>query len=260
MKITLIQQDLVWKCPADNVRKADAAIDRNPGSDIYILPEMFTTGFVTEPKGCAEPCDSESVRWMIRKAKEVDAAIAGSIAVEDEGKFYNRFHFVTPDGNVVTYNKSHLFIHGGEGLRYTAGNERVITEFRGVKILLEVCYDLRFPMWSRNQMDDDGNAAFDLIIYAADWPLARRLAWETLSRARAIENQCFVAACNRVGRDEWGQYFGGSVLIHPYGHLLAEAPQDKECEVTGEINMEELNRYRTKFPTLKDIIWKKDYC
>ncbi|MCQ2076270.1 MAG: amidohydrolase [Bacteroidaceae bacterium] len=260
MKITIIQQDIVWKEPQANIQKANKAINRNPGADIYILPEMFTTGFVTEPKNCAEPCDSESLHWMIRKSAEVNAAIGGSIAVEEEGKYYNRFYFVTPDGNVVQYDKSHLFIHGGEGLRYTAGNKRIITEFRGVKILLEICYDLRFPMWSRNQMDQAGNAAYDLIIYVADWPLSRKLAWDTLIRARAIENQCFVVACNRVGSDNWGTYFGGSALVHPYGHLIAEAPQDKECEITGEIDMEGLNRYRLKFPTLKDIIWRKDFC
>lgn len=109
-------------------------------------------------------------------------------------------------------------------------------------------------------MDQAGNAAYDLIIYVADWPLSRKLAWDTLIRARAIENQCFVVACNRVGSDNWGTYFGGSALVHPYGHLLAEAPQDKECEITGEIDMEGLNRYRLKFPTLKDIIWRKDFC
>ena len=260
MKLTLVQQDLVWKNPKENVRKADEAIDRNPGSDIYIFPEMFTTGFITEPAGFAEKEDSESVKWMIRKAKETNAALAGSIAMESNGKFYNRFHFVTPDGNVVTYDKSHLFIYGGEGLRYSAGNKRVITEFRGVKILLEVCYDLRFPMWCRNQACEDGTALYDLIIYVADWPLARRLAWDTLLKARAIENQCFVAGCNRVGKDDWGEYFGGSQIVHPYGHLLAECPTDVECEATGEIDMEQLNRYRSKFPTLNDIIWKKDYC
>lgn len=260
MKLTLIQQDLVWKNPTENVRKANEAIDRNPGSDIYIFPEMFTTGFITEPQGAAETTDCESVKWMIRKAKEVNAALAGSIAVEDGGKYFNRFYFVTPDGGVVTYDKSHLFIYGGEGLHYSAGNKRVITEFRGVKILLEVCYDLRFPMWCRNQVDEKGEAIYDLIIYVAEWPLARKLAWDTLVKARAIENQCFVAACNRVGQDEWGEYFGGSVIVHPYGHLLAEGEENKECEITGEIDMEQLNRYRSKFPTLNDIIWKKDYC
>lgn len=261
MKVTLLQHDLVWKDPDANVSHFDAAIDRNPGSDIYIFPEMFSTGFITQPRGCAESDDSETLHWMIRKSRETNAALAGSLAVESNGKYYNRFYFVKPDGDVVTYDKTHLFVYGGEGIHYSAGTERVITEFRGVKILLEVCYDLRFPMWCRNQIGPDGKAIYDMIIYSAEWPLARKLAWDTLIRARAIENQCFVAACNRVGRDDWGEYFGGSALVHPYGHLLTdEVEQDRECELTGEIDMEQLERYRTKFPTLNDILWKKDFC
>lgn len=261
MKITLVQHDIAWANPQANVERADSIISANPGADLYLLPEMFSTGFITKPVGLAEPADTDTVKWMIRKAKEMDAAICGSIAMEVEGKFYNRMFFVEPDGKVTTYDKSHLFLYAGESDNYTAGTERVIVEFRGVKILLEVCYDLRFPMWCRNSMDDEGNALYDLIVYSAEWPLARRLAWDTLLPARAIENQCFVAACSRVGNDDWGVYFGGSKIVHPYGHLLADSPEDgKECAITGEIDMDQLNRYRTKFPTLKDIIWKKDYC
>lgn len=261
MRVTLLQHDLVWKDPEANVRRFDLAIDRNPGSDVYVFPEMFSTGFITQPRGCAETDDSETLRWMIRKSRQADAALAGSVAVESNGRYYNRFYFVKPDGEVVTYDKSHLFVYGGEGLYYSAGSERVITEFRGVRILLEICYDLRFPMWCRNQIGTDGKAVYDMIIYCAEWPLARKLAWDTLIRARAIENQCFVAACNRVGKDDWGEYFGGSALVHPYGHLLTEEEESgSECELTGEIDMEQLERYRTKFPTLNDILWKKDYC
>lgn len=260
MKITLLQIDIDWCNPAANIKRADEAIDRNPGSDLYILPEMFSTGFITEPEGCAESDDSETLHWMLRKAKEVNAAISGSLSVESNGKYYNRHYFVTPDDKFIKYDKSHLFIHGGEGLHYTAGTERVVTEFRGVKILIQTCYDLRFPIWSRNEVDENDNYLYDLIIYVANWPRARQLAWETLVRARALENQCYVAACNRVGKDEWGEYFGKSVIVHPYGHLIGECDYDIECETTGELDMEQLKRYRTKVPTIKDIIWKKDYC
>lgn len=260
MKITLIQFEIAWANPTENIIRADAAINRSPGSDLYIMPEMFSTGFIMKPKGLAESKDSDSLKWMIRKSKEMDAAICGSIAVEDNGHFYNRMYFVKPDGEVTTYDKSHLFIYGGEGEQYTPGNKRVIINYRGINILLEICYDLRFPMWCRNSMDDDGNTSYDLILYSAEWPLARKLAWDTLLSARAIENQCYVAACSCVGADDWGEYFGGSKIIHPYGHILAEGELNKPQEITGEIDMEQLVRYRTKFPTLKDIIWKKDYC
>ena len=268
MNITLLQRSIEWAQPSVNRQRAEVAILSAPKSDVYVLPEMWSTGFVTSPgehdtNAADSPIEGENgitLQWMQGMAKRMDAAIAGSMAIKaQDGSYRNRFYFVTPN-EVRFYDKHHLFTYSGEHHRYTAGQERVVVEFRGVRFLLQVCYDLRFPMWCRNQMDEEGNAAYDLIIYVADWPLARRLAWETLMRARAIENQCFVAACNRVGKDDWGEYFGGSAVVHPYGHLLAEAPQDEECEITGEINMEELNRYRTKFPTLKDIIWKKDYC
>ena len=276
MKIALIQQDLVWGNPEENRKKVGKAIDQNPGADIYILPEMWTTGFVTNPKGVAERVQGEfkgsrvqefkgsgfpeSVGWMVEKARDVDAAIAGSIAVEEEdGRFFNRFYFVEPSGKITTYDKSHLFKYGGEGLHFSAGKEKVVVEFRGVKILLEICYDLRFPMWCRNQIMDDGKAMYDLIIYSADWPLSRKLAWDVFIQARAIENQCYVAAVNRIGRDDWGEYFGGSALVHPYGHHIAECGTDKECVTMGEIDMAQLERYRTKFPVLNDIIWQTDF-
>ena len=260
MKITLIQHDIVWANPAETLKTVDEAISRNPGSDIYLMPEMFTTGFLPEPQGLAETADSESLRWMQRKAKEMDAALCGSMSVADGGKYYNRMYFVKPDGEVTVYDKSHLFLYSGEGVNYTSGDKRVIVEFRGVRILLEICYDLRFPIWCRNSIGPDGRALYDLIVYSANWPMARRLAWDTLVPARAIENQCFVAACNRVGSDSCGDCFGGSKLIHPYGHPLAEEVIDQPAEITGEIDMAQLERYRTKFPTLNDIIWTKDFC
>lgn len=260
MKVTLIQHDIEWAKPEVNIRTVEEAIDRNPGSDLYLLPEMFSTGFITEPHGIAENPDSETLHWMKRKAREIDAALCGSLSVEDGGKFYNRMYFVKPDGETYIYNKSHLFLYSGEGKYYTAGNERVIVEFRGVRILLQICFDLRYPMSCRNGIDADGNALYDLIVYSASWPLARKLAWDTLTPARAIENQCFVAACNRVGTDPYGEYYGGSRLIHPYGHLLVDEVLNKPAEITAELDMAQLERYRTKFPTLKHITWTKDFC
>ena len=246
MNVTILQRDILWADPAGNVARADEAIDCNPGSDLYILPEMFSTGFCTDPEGIAECTDSQTLAWMITKAKSTGAAIAGSIAVTERGSYYNRFHFVKPDGSVTTYDKRHLFTFGGEHQRFTAGEDRVVVEWKGVRILLEICYDLRFPVWSRNRGD------YDMIIYVASWPTPRVEAWKSLLTARAIENQCYVAGVNRVGKDPFNEYCGGSRMIDPYGVIMAECADGQEMEVTAEVNMEILESFRAKFPVLND--------
>ena len=246
MKVTILQRNIEWANPVLNVQRAEEAINRNAGADLYVLPEMFSTGFCTQPEGIAESCDSDTLKWMKRKATEIDAAIAGSVAVEQEGKYYNRFYFVKPDGSVTYYDKKHLFTYGGEHLRFTAGDERVVVEWRGVRILLEVCYDLRFPIWARNRGD------YDMILYVASWPTPRVAAWSSLLVARAIENQCYVAGVNRVGTDPACEYCGGSVIIDPYGRTIAACADDTECEATAEVDMVALEAFREKFPVLKD--------
>ena len=246
MKITILQQNIVWADPTANVRKADEAINQNPGADLYVLPEMFSTGFCTNPEGIAESTESETLQWMKDKAATTDAAIAGSVAVTEDGKYYNRFYFVKPDGSVTHYDKKHLFTYGGEHLRFTAGEERVVVEWKGVRILLEVCYDLRFPVWARNRGD------YDMILYVASWPTPRVSAWSALLVARAIENQCYVAGVNRVGKDPACEYCGGSVIIDPYGKTLAACEMNQECEASGEVDMGNLNAFREKFPVLSD--------
>ena len=246
MKITILQRDIEWANPSVNINRADEVIDRNPGSDIYVLPEMFSTGFCTNPEGIAESDNSETLQWLKRKAAAIDAAIAGSVAVTKDGKFYNRFYFVKPDGSVTHYDKKHLFTYGGEHKRFTAGNERVVVEFRGVRILLEICYDLRFPVWARNRGD------YDMILYVASWPTPRVSAWSALLVARAIENQCYVAGVNRVGNDPACQYCGGSVVIDPYGKTIAACTANLECEATATIDIEALEAFRAKFPVLND--------
>ena len=246
MNVTILQRNIEWANPVLNVQRAEEAIDRNAGADLYVLPEMFSTGFCTQPEGIAESCDSNTLKWMKRKATEIDAAIAGSVAVEQEGKYYNRFYFVKPDGSVTYYDKKHLFTYGGEHLRFTAGDERVVVEWRGVRILLEVCYDLRFPIWARNRGD------YDMILYVASWPTPRVAAWSSLLVARAIENQCYVAGVNRVGTDPACEYCGGSVIIDPYGRTIASCADNTECEATAEVDMVALEAFREKFPVLKD--------
>ena len=246
MKITILQQNIVWANPTANVRKADDAINQNPGADLYVLPEMFSTGFCTNPEGIAESAESNTLQWMKDKAATTDAAIAGSVAVTEDGKYYNRFYFVKPDGSVTHYDKKHLFTYGGEHLRFTAGEERVVVEWKGVRILLEVCYDLRFPVWARNRGD------YDMILYVASWPTPRVSAWSALLVARAIENQCYVAGVNRIGTDPACEYCGGSVIIDPYGKTLAACEMNQECEASAEVDMDKLNAFREKFPVLND--------
>ncbi len=246
MQVTILQRDIVWGNPVLNVERADAAIRALPDADLYVLPEMFSTGFCTQPEGMAETNDSDTLHWMQRTASARNCAVAGSIAVQEDGRFYNRFYFVHPDGRVEHYDKKHLFTYGGEHLHFTAGQERVVVSFRGVRILLEVCYDLRFPIWARNRGD------YDMILYVASWPVPRIAAWSALLVARAIENQCYVAGVNRVGADPACEYCGASVIIDPYGKTIAACENGQETTATAEIDMEALEAFRRKFPVLED--------
>lgn len=246
MKVIILQSDIEWANPVANVQNINRMIDAAGVADLYVLPEMFSTGFCTEPEGVAEPMDSATLRWMQQKAAVTGAAIAGSIAVYEDGKYYNRFYFVKPDGQVSHYDKHHLFTYGGEHNHFTAGGERVVVEHCGVRILLEVCYDLRFPVWSRNRGD------YDMILYVASWPESRVAAWSALLVARAIENQCYVAGVNRVGSDPKCNYCGGSAIIDPYGNALATCAMGEECAASAEVNMEALRAFREKFPVLND--------
>ena len=246
MKIALLQSDIEWAMPCRNRFGAEAMIASAPGCDLYVLPEMFSTGFCTSPEGVAEPEPCDSLKWMKDSAEMFSAAIAGSVAVEENGRFFNRFYFVTPDGNAVYYDKRHLFTYGGEHLKFTAGKERKIVEYKGVRILLQVCYDLRFPVWSRNRGD------YDMALYVASWPETRADAWRQLLKARAIENQCFVAGVNRIGTDPSNSYCGGTMLIDPYGKVIAECADGMESVAVAEISMEELAAFRQKFPVLDD--------
>ena len=245
MKTVILQNDILWADPAGNIRKADAAISSSPDADLYILPEMFSTGFCTSPEGIAES-DGATLEWMKKKAAQCGAAIAGSVAIKEDGNFYNRFYFVKPDGEVVSYDKKHLFTYGKEHESFTAGDRRVIVEYLGVRILLEICYDLRFPVWSRNRGD------YDMIIYVASWPASRISAWNSLLVARAVENQCYVAGVNRVGTDPSDSYSGGSVIVDPYGNVIARCQDGIESYSEAEIDMELLEAFRRKFPVLND--------
>lgn len=255
MKVSIVQTSAEWMNPLKSLAWAEAQIDRLPSCDIIVLPEMFPTGFVTSPAGIAEK-DGMSLEWMKKIAARCDAAVTGSVSVEaEDGTFRNRMYFVKPDGRVEYYDKHHLFSLGSEHLEYTAGNERVIVEWRGVKILLQVCYDLRFPVFSRNAAHGgthDGTADYDMIIYVAAWPSKRSFAWKSLLVARAIENQCYVVGVNRCGDEPGNHYEGGSMILDYYGKTLAAAENDKVSTATAGIDIEALRHTRTLFCPLND--------
>ncbi len=259
MNISLFQRNIEWAQPSTNRQRAEEVLLSAPQSDVYVLPEMWSTGFVTSPgdydtDGTSDsPIEGENgntLQWMQSMARRLDAAIAGSIAIKaQDGSYRNRFYFVTPDA-VIFYDKHHLFTYGGEHLRYTPGQEKVIVEWRGVRFLLQVCYDLRFPIFSRNA--DSEEQTYDCILYVASWPTPRVEAWRTLLLARAIENQCYVCGVNRVGNDPVCKYCGGTAFIDPYGIRQAEVPMGEEGILTCTIDMDALNAFRKKFPVLKD--------
>lgn len=214
---------------------------------LIVLPEMFSTGFITMPAGEAES-DGASLGWMKAIAKKYGCAVAGSVATEDGGLFYNRFYFVKPDGTFVKYDKRHLFSFAGEDRRFTAGSEKVITEYNGVRFFLQICYDLRFPCFSRNILPNP----YDAVIYVASWPSPRIGAWDTLLKARAIENQCYAIGVNRVGKDPSCQYNGHSSIVDPYGNASASCAEGVEEIVSADLDLDSLQAFRDKFPVLED--------
>lgn len=245
MKVTLLQTDIAWAMPEENHRRIEQLLDAHPEADLYVLPEMFSTGFATQPGGIAE-ADERSLDWMRATARARQCAIAGSVATEEGGRYYNRFYFVTPDGREQHYDKRHLFTYSGEHHRFTAGLDRVVVAYRGFRILLQVCYDLRFPCFSRNHKD------YDMAIYVASWPTVRLQAWTTLLHARAIENQCYVIGVDRTGDDPACSYSGGSEVIDPWGNTIVACERNKVDAVTADLSMEPLEAFRQQFPVLDD--------
>ena len=251
MKIALVQTDIKWCKPQVNIAQVEALIAASEAADLYVLPEMWSTGFVIEAQDVAqteEQCDA--LKWMITTAAARNCAISGSLVISEGGKFYNRHYFVTPKGIAARYDKKHLFRLGGETKRFTAGSERVVVEWQGIKFLLQTCYDLRFPIFVRNKVVDK-LYDYDAIIYIASFPTPRIAAWRTLSAARAIENECFVVAVNRTGDDIYCNYNGGSVIWDSFGEVVAECGE-AEAIVVAEIDMETLKERRKRFPTLRD--------
>ena len=248
MKTAIVQHVIRWNELEWNLQHLTSLLDQQPGADLYVLAETFATGFLAEgSSGQAEVQSRQIFSWMQQQAHRLDAAIAGSVAiVDDRGLLRNRLFFVRPDGSHDYYDKRHLFGYAGETDEYVAGERRVVTEWRGVRFLLQVCYDLRFPVFSRNRGD------YDAIIYVANWPARRREVWQTLLKARALENQCFVVGVNIVGSDKACEYQGDSVVINAYGHTIASCASGMVEVAMAELDMDELQRFRMKFPVLED--------
>ena len=256
ISITFIQSDLVWKNHLANLKAFEKKISQvNSPTDLIILPEMFNTGFVVEPQGIDTNAAEDSLAWMKKVAKKKDAVIAGSMIVNDHDNFYNRFYWVLPNGDFKSYDKRHLFSLGNEHLRFTAGVESVIIEFKGWKIKPLICYDLRFPVWAKNNYQS-GNYDFDLLIYVANWPAARSHAWKSLLLARAIENQAYTIGVNRIGKDGNGTpHAGYSGVIEPKGEWISKEVQDIESVQTIMLSADALKTYRNKFTVGLD--WDK---
>lgn len=249
MRITLYQQDIAWLDPAANYSKIESVLAGNPETDLLVLPEMCSTGFVTCPRLNDIETVAEVEARLLVLAARYQTALCGSFAVTlPDGTNRNRCYFATPDGELHFADKHHLFSIGGEHMGYVPGTDRVVVEWQGVRFLLLVCYDLRFPVWSRLTED----LAYDILVCVANWPQQRRLAWDTLLPARAIENQAFVIGVNRVGKDNICPYDGGTRAIHPYGHILAQCPDGQESVCTFEPDMQKLGDFRRKFPSSRD--------
>lgn len=248
LNITIIQPDIVWEDKTANLNHYEQLINSiTDTKHVVVLPEMFNTGFSMAPETFAESMDGAGVSWMAAMAVKHRCIITGSLMIAENGRYYNRMIWVQPDGRIGTYDKRHLFAYGNEDKHYTAGDRRTIVSVNGWRINLMVCYDLRFPVWARNK-----NTEYDVLLYVANWPQQRSLAWKTLLQARAIENMSYVVGVNRVGTDGKGlSYSGDSSVFGPLGETLCQLPA-AELVQTVTLDKDVLEKARATFPFLKD--------
>ncbi len=249
LTISLIQSNLHWEDKQQNMdmfEKKIYSIAEAP--EIIVLPEMFTTGFSMNPYKLAEPMNGATIEWMKRISTHKKCILTGSIMIEENGKYYNRLIWMQPNGEYGTYDKRHLFSYAGENQHFTAGDKRLITQVNGWKICPQICYDLRFPIWNRQAISYE----FDVFLVVANWPQRRELPWNTLLRARSIENQCYVIGSNRVGTDGNGIFYAGdSQVINPLGELLYHKSENEDL-FTMTLLKQEIESVRTQFPFLND--------
>ncbi len=260
LTITLIQTNLHWEDKKANLSMLSKKIDSiKERTEVVILPEMFSTGFSMNPETLAEEMNGETVEWMKKISAEKNIILTGSIMVKEDKKYFNRLIWMLPDGNYGYYDKRHLFAYGNEHTHFSSGNKRLIASVKGWKINLMVCYDLRFPVWSRQspipglpKTEEDAKFEYDILIYIANWPQKRNHAWKTLLQARAIENQCYVLGVNRIGDDgNEVHYSGDSMIIDPFGEILYQK-EDEDAIFTYTLQKENLTEARDKFPFWKD--------
>lgn len=246
LKVTLIQSAIIWEDAAANRSHFETLIRQAGPSDLFVLPETFTTGFSMKPSSLAEAPDGPTVAWMQSLAESQNAVIAGSLIIKESGNYYNRLIWAAPDGTLSYYNKRHLFTMGGEHHEFKGGKERPVFELKSWKICPQICYDLRFPVWSRNDRD------YDLLLYIANWPAKRAHHWTALLRARAIENLSWVVAVNRIGDDGNGvAHSGNSTLISPVGDVLFEN-EGEAITTTQTLDGDLVKATRAKFAFLDD--------
>jgi predicted amidohydrolase len=249
LKVALIQSDLNWENIDDNLKSFSAKIAQvEDDVDLIVLPEMFSTGFTMNVEGLAQNQDGITFSWMKQEAISSNSAIYGSFISEENGKIYNRAYFFHPDGSFEKYDKKHLFTYAGEHKVFSAGDQRVIIDYKGWRIMPQICYDLRFPAWTRNDLN------YDLLIYIASWPEKRKNHWNQLLKARAIENLTYVLAVNRVGIDGNNlTYSGNSQIIEYSGDVKAEAKEHSEEILTFVLEKDMQKKYRDNFGFLNDI-------
>ena len=248
LNIALIQANLLWENTQGNLNYFDKKIESiSSDIDLVVLPEMFSTGFSMNPTSLFETMDGVSISWMQKTALKRQLAVVGSLIIKEGDNYYNRLIFVYPNGEIHTYDKRHLFTYGGEDKVYSSGNERLTVEYKGWKICPMICYDLRFPVWSRNTQD------YDLLIYAANWPKPRISAWDTLLKARAIENMSYVVGVNRCGEDSKGNvYPGHSAIYDSLGNCISGDLSSLTKNISAFINYQELQEHRKKLSFLED--------
>lgn len=247
LRVTMIQADLAWQAPITNRRNLAAHFRGLAGhTDLIVLPEMFTTGFTMDAAGLAETMDGETVHWLREESAAWGCAITGSIIVRDGSRHYNRLLFAKPDGTLEHYDKRHLFRMANEQKHFAAGTHRKLIEFKGWRLCPQVCYDLRFPVWSRNRGD------YDALLYVANWPARRRVAWSALLKARAIENVCYAVGVNRVGKDGNGATYAGDSAVYDFMGRSLGGDHGGDFVETVVLDREALEMYRKEFPAHLD--------
>ena len=248
LKIAAIQFDIKWESKHENLQIIEKRLEKFSETDIILLPEMFTTGFTMQAKKFSENMGGKTIKWMKKWSKKLDLAIAGSIIISEGSEIYNRFVFVTPESQIFFYDKRHTFTLANENKYYTKGNNLGIFDYQGWKICLRICYDLRFPVWSRNKYN------YDLLIYVANWPEKRIQAWDSLLKARAIENMCYCLGVNRVGNDGNNKRYPGHTVFFNYlGDKVACSIEQKNNIIDFDFDKQEMISIREELKFLNDI-------